>query len=279
MSLVTAAIRPPRTLILDVYGAYARSLGGWLAVADLVRLMGTLSVDQAAVRSAVVRMTRRSLLEAEVRGAARGYRLTAAARSLLEEGDRRIFTARKPADLADGWVLVSFSVPERERHQRHALRTRLTWLGLGKLSNGLWIGPQRVRADLTEALAGSGLQHYADIFDADYMGFDDPADMVRRSWDLDALRARYRAFLEVTGPMLRRWRGRRNGDGRQAFVDYTLTLHRWRMFPYLDPGLPRQVLPAGWEGEAAAVEFFEARRRLARPAARYVQSVVRGRVR
>ena len=59
------------------------------------------------------------------------------ARRVLHEGDRRIFE-RPRASLGDGWVVVVFSVPESERRQRHTLRSRLTWLGYGTVSAGVW---------------------------------------------------------------------------------------------------------------------------------------------
>jgi phenylacetic acid degradation operon negative regulatory protein len=261
----------PRTLILDVYGAYVRPLGGWLAISDLVGLMALLGVEEPAVRSAVSRMTRRGLLEAQARDGARGYRLTGSALEILAEGDRRIFTARAPARLEDGWVLAAFSVPERERGKRHLLRTRLTWLGFGRSSDGLWIAPARVLPDLTEAVRALGFDAYVDVFRAEYRGFEDLAEVVRRAWDLDGIRERYRAFLEAAEPVRRDGRA----DGQAAFTGYTLTLHRWRTLPYLDPGLPAELLPAGWEGRAAADAFGEIRRRLAGPAVRFVRAFVR----
>jgi phenylacetic acid degradation operon negative regulatory protein len=57
-------MRSPRSksLIIDIYGAFVRRLGGWLAVADLITLMGDLGVDEPAVRSSVSRMSRQKLL-------------------------------------------------------------------------------------------------------------------------------------------------------------------------------------------------------------------------
>jgi phenylacetic acid degradation operon negative regulatory protein len=54
-------------------------------------------------------------------------------------------------------------------------------------------------------------------------------------------------------------------------VDYTSVLDRWRRFPYLDPGLPVELLPSGWEGRAAADLFFELRELLEAPALRHVE--------
>jgi phenylacetic acid degradation operon negative regulatory protein len=56
-------------------------------------------------------------------------------------------------------------------------------------------------------------------------------------------------------------------------VDYTSVLDRWRRFPYLDPGLPVELLPSGWEGRAAADLFFELRERLELPAVRHVERI------
>src|ERR1035437_7690800 len=62
-----AAVRPaqPRHLIVTVYGLYARPDGGWLSVAALIRLLADLGVDEPAVRSAISRLKRRGILQAD----------------------------------------------------------------------------------------------------------------------------------------------------------------------------------------------------------------------
>ena len=50
----------------------------------------------------------------------------------------------------------------------------------------------------------------------------------------------------------------------------------WRQLPYLDPGLPAELLPAGWIGLRAAEEFFTLRALLEEPARAYVQRVISG---
>lgn len=54
----------PRSLIVSFFGAYGRELGGWIAVADLLALLGDLGVDAPAVRSAVSRQKQRGFLQA-----------------------------------------------------------------------------------------------------------------------------------------------------------------------------------------------------------------------
>lgn len=266
-------------LILDIYGAYVRRLGGWIAVSDLVALIGQLGTDAQAVRSAISRMTRRGLLVPASRGSTRGYRLSQTAEQILLEGDRRIFSAIDAAELDDGWVLVSFSMPEHERHKRHLLRSRLTWLGFGTVSNGLWIAPKRSLAEVGETIRRLGFESYVDIFTAQYRGFAEVIALVRRAWDLDRLRTLYKQFIREHRWFLEEKHHGREQDSKSCFIDYTLTLHTWRRLPYLDPGLPVELLPVGWEGRVAADLVAAIRQRLEAPASSYVEQVMNGSVR
>ncbi|HZD70526.1 MAG TPA: PaaX family transcriptional regulator C-terminal domain-containing protein [Actinomycetes bacterium] len=264
----------PKSLILDLYGAYIRRLGGWMAVSNLITLMRQLGVDEQAVRSAVSRMTRRGLLAQETRARVRGYRLSDEALRVVTEGDRRIFSTIQPARLEDGWIVVAFSVPEDERDRRHVLRSRLTWMGFGMVANGVWMAPRRMLSELRELVRRLEFQRYIHVFGGTYAGFEELERLVRRCWDLDGLGTMYREFLSEFRPVLKRWAaGSPELDDLRAFVDYTSVLDRWRRFPYLDPGLPVELLPAGWEGRAAADLFFELRERLELPAVRHVEGV------
>jgi phenylacetic acid degradation operon negative regulatory protein len=262
----------PKSLILDLYGAYIRRLGGWMAVSNLIVLMGQLGVDEQAVRSAVSRMTRRGLLAQERLEGVRGYRLSDEAARVVAEGDRRIFATIQPARLEDGWIVVAFSVPEDERDRRHVLRSRLTWMGFGMLANGVWMAPRRMLPEFRDTVRRLEFERYVHVFDGTYAGFEELERLVRRCWDLDGLRAMYREFLSEFAPVRRRWaKGPAEPDEARAFVDYTSVLDRWRRFPYLDPGLPVELLPSGWEGRAAADLFFELRELLELPALRHVE--------
>jgi phenylacetic acid degradation operon negative regulatory protein len=196
-----------RSILFDLYGAFVRDLGGWIAVADLVALAAPLDVDEHAVRSSVSRFSRKGLLLREVRHGQVGYALSDQGAAILAEGDLRIFGRLEPARLEDGWVLATFSVPERLRAERHQLRTRLTWLGFGNLGAGVWIAPRRVADRTIETIREIGLDGYVDVFEASYRAFDDLPGLVGRCWNLDALDYTYRTYLERFGPVLERWRG------------------------------------------------------------------------
>ncbi len=51
-------------------------------------------------------------------------------------------------------------------------------------------------------------------------------------------------------------------------------LTAWRRLPYADPGLPLELLPAGWNGLRAEQLFGDLSARLSAPAARHAAAVL-----
>src|SRR3954471_9691211 len=99
----------PRSLLMTFFGVFLRRLGGWIAVADLVALMGDLDLDEQAVRSAVSRLKRRGVIASDRRPAAPGSPPPAPGLAILEPGDAPIFARAPPRP--DAWLLVVFSIP------------------------------------------------------------------------------------------------------------------------------------------------------------------------
>ncbi|MGW2418788.1 PaaX family transcriptional regulator [Streptomyces sp. NPDC001709] len=262
----------PSSLINTVYGAFLRRLGGWISIADLIVLMAELDVDGPAVRSAISRLKKRGILEPERRGA-NGYRLSPAVHPVFDEGDRRIFGSLEPADLADGWAMAVFSVPESERSHRYQLRTRLTWLGFGNITSGVWLAPGRLLDDARATLDRLGLSEYVHLFASRYVAFSDLRTSVSSWWDFPAIQAQYAEFTDTYGPVAARLTTRSAMDTREAFRHYVPMLTQWRRLPYLDPGLPKELLPDDWNAVAARQLFQQLQAVLAEPSLRHVQTV------
>ncbi len=276
-----AAVQP-RALIVTVYGLYGRGElaqlppaasasaprgDGWLPISLLVRLLAHLDVDDAAVRSAISRLKRRGLLVPSRRDGVAGYGLTDAAAAILAEGDARIFAPTEPR-LADGWLLAVFSVPESERAKRHVLRTQLGALGFGACAPGVWVAPAH-RLELTRAsLERHSLAAYVDLWRAEYLAFGDIVEHAATWWDLDGVREAYQEFIGVNAtdrpePI----------NPAEAFAAWVRVLTAWRRLPYLDPGLPVELLPADWPAPSARAVFNAARDRLAERAREFVATL------
>lgn len=277
--MAETAIRPS-SLINTIYGAFVRRTGGWIPIADLITLMADLGVDAPAVRSAISRLKKRGTLTQERRtatgsaaGSVTGYRLSPAMEPVFDEGDRRIFTHLEPARLDDGWVVAVFTVPETERAHRHQLRSRLTWLGFGNVAPGTWIAPVRLLPDARAMLERVGLDGYVHLFTARYNGFADLPAAVGQWWDFTAIEDQYAAFTDAHGPLARTLRDGGAAAPDAAFRAYVPMLTQWRRLPYLDPGLPTELLPADWNAVEARRVFHDLHTRLAEPALHHVEHV------
>nr|WP_119612387.1 PaaX family transcriptional regulator C-terminal domain-containing protein [Streptomyces acidiscabies] len=251
----------PRSLIVTLYGAYGRFVPGPVPVAELILLLAAVGVDAPSVRSSVSRLKRRGLLlPARTERGAAGYELSAEARQLMDDGDRRIYSEGPPGD--EGWVLAVFSVPESERQKRHVLRSRLAGLGFGTAAPGVWIAPARLHDEARRTLERLGLGPYVDLFRGEHLGFTATVEAVSRWWDLAAIAKEHEAFLDAHEPVLRAWRERSDTPPQEAYRDYLLALDTWRRLPYADPGLPARLLPANWPGARSADVFHALHARL-----------------
>ncbi|SDO83130.1 transcriptional regulator, PaaX family [Nakamurella panacisegetis] len=261
-----AAPASPGSLIVTFAGLYLRPIGGWIAVADLITLLGAAGVAPNAVRQALVRLKSRDFLAGERRAGRAGYALTEAARADLETGDRRIWRFGE-AEPTDGWVLAVFSVPEHARAERHRLRTVLSWLGFGTVGAGVWIAPAALAAPAREQVSAAGLGAYVTWFAGATLELADAAAW----WDLEELRRLYSEFLD-------RWRDvDATTEPGAAFAGYLKLVDDWRQFPRIDPGLPAGLLPPDWPGRRAFRTFSGLRDRWSDIAADFVSRSLRTR--
>lgn len=239
-----------RGYLLTVLGEFVLPAGGRVWTAALIDALGALGVDERAARQAIARSGDRGLLESERIGRRTMWHLTEAARILLTEGSRRIYSLHRQPRRWDGrWLLLFISVPEAQRELRHRLRTQLGWAGFASMGPGSWVSPWVDREpEAREALAALGLLEAARSFAGALGGIGDQADLVTQAWDLDDIDGAYEAFVD-------RFATVGADTAPEAFVALTQLVHEWRRFPFLDPDLPAELLPPGWSGHRAATLF------------------------
>jgi phenylacetic acid degradation operon negative regulatory protein len=262
-------------LLRTVIGLYMREAGGWMATKDMVVLMEALGTSGTVTRTALGRLRKKEMLVPESRGGLPGFTLTAGAASMLARGDRRIFTPRTMAP-TDPWCLVSFSIPETERDKRHQLRRRLYWIGCGTVAAGLWICPDTLRGEVEEILADLKLRSMATIFvtQPPLVG-GGLKESAAKWWDLAALAQLHRDFIREHAAAVSGQGGRVAVEpSADAFATYVRSIDRWRIIPYLDPGLPASFLPEDWPGADAAGLFARIGELYAVPSARFVGNLM-----
>jgi phenylacetic acid degradation operon negative regulatory protein len=264
--------RQLQQLIVTICALYARGDRSSIAVADLIRLLEPLHVEESAARSALSRLKKRGVLISTRQNGGAAYRLDPHLEDVFREGDERIFAPRR-ATPGERWLLVAFSVPETRRPLRHQIRRVLAGRGFGTVASGLWIAPEFVYDHLRRELEREGLAQFVEFFAAQPIG-EAVAARVADWWDLGALAELYAGFRDAFEPVLSRWEPGAGGDDDQAFADYVLLLTAWRRMPYLDPGLPADYLPADWEGLAAERLFARLHELLAPAAARHAGQVL-----
>jgi phenylacetic acid degradation operon negative regulatory protein len=260
------ALRPceqasAKVLALTLLSELVLPNGGAVWTSTLVRGLDLLHVEERNARMAVTRLAERGLLRAEREGRRARWHLTDEGRALLGSGAERVHRFAAASEGWDGrWLLVVCSVPERHRPKRYQLRAHLRFAGFGFLDAGIAISPHVDREALVvDLLAELGLSDEAVVVRAEAGKLTADEDLLERAWDLGDLAMRYRTFNEA-------FRRRVPTTGAACLVGLVELVWAWSRFPFVDPELPSQLLPARWPGRAAERLFHE-RYALWRPAA------------
>ena len=261
-------IRPPgkrlvrtQSMLLTLVGDYIYNRQEQFSVKLITGMMSVLGYSEASVRSALSRLCRSGWLETVRLGRKSCYSLTKKSQILLEQGHNRIFHLqdREEKWLGD-WQIITYSIPEEQRNLRERLRKELTWIGFGALSHGCWISPYQKKAELDKTVELLDISDHVHIFNAEFLGYVSSKDLVTRCWDLEEVNASYREFLKVyqlrLENMKEKLRTKGGIDPQECFIERVNLVHEYRRFPFMDPGLPIELLPEDWSGFQAA-EFLK----------------------
>jgi phenylacetic acid degradation operon negative regulatory protein len=266
----------PRAAMLTLYGDYIRYKGVEIGIGSLIKLLGNFGLSEQSIRSAVSRMCRAGLLKVRHKGARSYYSLTEEGHSLLTKGTQRIFM-RKNNQWDGNWNIVIYSVPEQRREARDHLRLELSWMGYGPLSEATWISPYDLTKEVEDLAERLQIKEYIQIFQAKHQYSTDPKKIVSQCWDLGRIHERYANFIAKYRPKLEYHRKRlqagENVEPCECFVERFNLVHEYRKLPFLDPDLPRELLPENWLRPQAAALFDEYHSLLTKKANEYFDSV------
>ncbi|MGN6130229.1 MAG: PaaX family transcriptional regulator [Nocardioidaceae bacterium] len=250
-----------RSLLLTVLGEFVHPRHEPVWTATLLEALGALGIEEKSARQALTRSANEGLLTSTRHGRRVLWELTGSGADLLEEGTRRIYGFMRERRPWDGrWLVLTVAIPETQRQLRHRLRTRLTWLGLGSTTSGLWVTPAADKAhDVHAVVRELGLEKQAFAWIGPASGIGDESRLLAAAWDLADVEDRYLDFLSA-------FEARRADTPAEAFVAQVEMVQEWRRFPFLDPDLPGELLDHDWPGPRAAAAFHDRHERWHRPA-------------
>lgn len=241
-----------RSVLLTILGEFVYPDRRPVWTATLIEALAVLGVEEKAARQALTRTAAEGLLESARHGRRVLWRLSDKGRDLLEEGTERIYGFMQTQRPWDGrWLVLTVAIPETQRQLRHRLRTRLTWLGLGSPTPGLWVTPDAAKSDAVRVVIGElGLEGQTFAWVGPSSGIGDQSRLLAQAWDLVEVEERYLAFIDLFDTQ----HSHRPRSAMRAQVEL---VQEWRQFPFLDPDLPAELLDHDWPGPRAAAAFHD----------------------
>ncbi|MGH3735046.1 MAG: PaaX family transcriptional regulator [Micromonosporaceae bacterium] len=262
----------PRSIVFDLFGDYIRYHGGAIRLRALSELMACFGVGESTVRVVVARLRKEGWFDARRDGRETLYTLNPKSLRMLDEGrDRILHRVREEWDRR--WHMVIYSVPESERAVRDHIRKELAWLGFGPLAPSTYISPHDRLRQVREAFADQPMVRL-DLLRCESAGLPVDREMAARCWDLESLDRDYRELLRTYRARMPEYRAGRLSP-KDALVERMQLTYDYRKFPFRDPDLPRELLPAGWTGREAHDMFIEAHDLLQAPAEEFFHASAR----
>jgi phenylacetic acid degradation operon negative regulatory protein len=246
---------PPRakSLVMTVFGDAIAPHGGAVWLGSLIELLAPLGVTDRLLRTSVFRLVQEGWLVASREGRRSRYALEPQALPRFERAYRRIYA--KPGLHWDGrWTLLLAPNGSIDTDLRAAVRKELAWEGYSMLATGVLAHPAPDLDSLAEVLRRVGAEgklFACSVSELPGVQARPLRELADDGWDLTAVAAAYRHFIDVFAPLLARLREEADMDPLAAFTIRSLLVHAYRRVQLHDPMLPLELLPDPWPGSDA----------------------------
>ncbi|GMA51363.1 PaaX family transcriptional regulator [Alicyclobacillus contaminans] len=247
----------PVSLCFTLFGDYFRDLNVEVWVGSLIQYLEPFGITSGATRVTLSRMVQQGYVSARRIGQKSFYRLSEKGKRRILDGVTRVYDWEDPR-WDRNWQVVSCNLLDMDKDLRDAVQKELQWMGFGSLGRGIWISPHPRYAQLKQMMDEYQVQARVHVFTGAYEGLGSALDLVEQAWNLAEIEEKYEAFLLEFGPRYQRVHQssiQGSLSERDAFVERALLVHEFRKFLFVDPRLPRELLPANWAGERARKLF------------------------
>lgn len=264
-----------QAMIFTIYGDYIRHYGNKIWIGSLIRLLKEFGHNEQAVRVSISRMLKQGWVKSKKEGNKSYYYLTSRGVQRMEEAAHRIYKLT-PHEWDGKWRILMITIPEDKRQIRDELKKELHWSGFGSMSSGCWISPNNLEKELTTIIEKYELEPFVDFFVSEYKGPKENESLIARSWNISEIEEKYENFIaEYSKKYIVHQSILQTGglSDAECFVERTNLVHEYRKFLFVDPGLPKELLPERWSGNHAAMLFSTYYKILAEPANRFFEDV------
>lgn len=244
----------PRSLVFTIYGDYLRYCGeGEAPLGALSQILGNFGIEAGTARVVMNRLKNEGWFDTRRHGREASYLLTAKGWDLLNTGRERIFT-RWDSDWNRQWSMLMIKFDDSQRSIREDARRTLVWNGFGQLNSSTWLTPHPYLDRAEQALAHLSSVSI-DAFTSQTRSLAEDQNLAQRCWDLSEVQKDYASFIRdfESTPAL---------TGMPALIKRIELTDSYRHFPFRDPDLPLELLPAGWTGKRAHEVFTSEHARL-----------------
>ncbi|TRW46265.1 PaaX family transcriptional regulator C-terminal domain-containing protein [Georgenia yuyongxinii] len=247
-----------RSTVLDLFGEYVQHAGGAIGLSPLSDLLGVAGIQPDATRALMTRLRSEGWFTSRREGRKVSYSITPYLHAVLDEGRGRIYRTAD-GDWDGSWHMVIYHIPENRRALREALRKRLTFLGFGSPAPSTWLSARDLRARVELLLLDLGVEDVSEVGLIQMLsGTGSVAvdrQIARRCWQLDAINDAYLEWIRTWRPKIQAYAADPPRGGAALAADVAL-VGTYRKFPFIDPALPADLLPARWHGRTAYSLFM-----------------------
>jgi phenylacetic acid degradation operon negative regulatory protein len=260
-----------RSYLLTLLGEYALPNQKPIWTATLLEALVAIGFAEKAARQAIARAASAGWVEGARDGRRVMWRISRKFQQSMESGLQRVRSiSREPRPWNGQWLIFVISLPDTQRAVRTKLYKALRWAGYGAPSAGLWVNPHPDRLSETgEIIRRFHLDDVAYVFagEATELGVT-VAKLVQSAWDWELIDREYDSILKRVAALQPR-------TPQSTFLAHCGLIQEWQQLPFIDPGLPTELLPTDWRGRRAAKRLEDLRDRWAVEAHKYWRTLGR----
>lgn len=220
---------------------------------ELIRIYEKRNYSAPYIRNGLSRLKKEGYAVTPSRSS---YQITDAGRSMIRSINQKPRMYEYQWD--HSWQLVMLEIPEAERKKRDQFRADITQVGFGLLYNSVYISPWNYVSEVRQLIEKHQLDERVTLFQGTITHHPITPEQARTIWQLPQVETKYMEQWQwFTGQFQPQMKKALHSHAEPLEL-FTLYLHLGEIMSELyliDPMLPEELLPSGWEGKRMLQTF------------------------